>query len=62
MAILTRVRVPDGPGIDGFKEKAIHMRPGAARLQEWVWTHFPGPPKMNLSFRVEIQTEVLEST
>ena len=36
MAILTRVRVPDGPGIDGFKEKAIHMRPGAARLQEWA--------------------------
>ena len=30
MAILTRVRVEDRPGIEGFKEKAIHMHPGAA--------------------------------
>ena len=62
MAILTRVRVEDRPGIEGFKEKAIHMHPGAARLQESVLTYFPGSPKMNLSFRVDTQTELLKST
>lgn len=54
--------IEDGPRTEGVQKSKPFICVQGCQAPGVVLIYLPGPPKMNLSFRAETQTEVLKST